>query len=182
MRVLVAGATGLIGRQLLPLLGAASHDTIALAFRGTRRFDDFQASLGMVRSVLTARLQKLTEQGILERHTYSKHPPRDEYNLTDMVLPGDTVHAMTPNLGEGACQALEDAVVLGTVMATGDRLGAYDRQRRPHAQMITRRSWRISAAAQWASLAAVTLRNTALRLPPPSSFARSLAPVLDSAA
>jgi DNA-binding HxlR family transcriptional regulator len=37
------------------------------AFAGTRRFDDFQASLGLARSVLTARLQKLTDHGILER-------------------------------------------------------------------------------------------------------------------
>jgi hypothetical protein len=48
--------------------------------------------------------------------------------------------------------------------------------------MITRRSRRIGAAAQWASPGAVTLRNTTLWLLPPSSFTRSLAPVLDGAA
>jgi DNA-binding HxlR family transcriptional regulator len=52
------------------------------AFRGTRRFDDFQASLGLARSVLTARLAKLTEHGVLERRAYSEHPPRYEYHLT----------------------------------------------------------------------------------------------------
>jgi DNA-binding HxlR family transcriptional regulator len=53
------------------------------AFRGTRRFDDFQQSLGLARSVLTARLGKLTEHGVLERRAYSSHPPRYEYHLTD---------------------------------------------------------------------------------------------------
>jgi DNA-binding HxlR family transcriptional regulator len=53
------------------------------AFRGTSRFDDFHASLGMARSVLSARLRKLTEQGVLERTAYSEHPPRHEYHLTD---------------------------------------------------------------------------------------------------
>jgi DNA-binding HxlR family transcriptional regulator len=53
------------------------------AFRGTRRFDDFQESLGMARSVLTARLRKLTENGVLERREYSQHPPRYEYYLTE---------------------------------------------------------------------------------------------------
>lgn len=53
------------------------------AFRGTSRFDDFQASLGMARSVLSARLRKLTEQGVLKRRAYSEHPPRYEYHLTD---------------------------------------------------------------------------------------------------
>ncbi len=53
------------------------------AFRGTRRFDDFQASLGLARSVLAARLRKLTESGVLERRSYSEHPPRYEYQLTE---------------------------------------------------------------------------------------------------
>src|SRR5215831_10612591 len=53
------------------------------AMRGTRRFDDFAESLGLARSVLTARLRKLTEAGILDRQQYSQHPPRYEYRLTD---------------------------------------------------------------------------------------------------
>jgi DNA-binding HxlR family transcriptional regulator len=53
------------------------------AFRGTRRFDDFHASLGLARSVLTARLRKLTEHGVLERRAYSDHPPRYEYYPTE---------------------------------------------------------------------------------------------------
>jgi DNA-binding HxlR family transcriptional regulator len=64
------------------------------AFRGTHRFDDFQANLGLARSVLTARLAKLTESGVLERRAYSDHPPRQEYHLTagrgsaDRSVPG----------------------------------------------------------------------------------------------
>src|SRR5204863_3135079 len=53
------------------------------AFRGTRRFDDFKDSLGLARSVLTARLRKLTDEGILERRSYSDRPPRYEYLLTE---------------------------------------------------------------------------------------------------
>ena len=64
-------------------------------------------------------------------------------------------------------------------MASGAGLDAYDRQRRPRTQMITRRSRRIGAAAQWASPPPYTLHDTALRLLPPASLARSLAPVLD---
>jgi len=115
-------------------------------------------------------------------HDLYELPPLATYVRGNVVLAGDAAHAMTPNLGQGACQALEDAVVLGTVMASQAGLSAYDRQRRPRTQMITRRSRRIGAAAQWASPAAVTVRNIALRLLPPASFARSLAPVLDWAA
>jgi 2-polyprenyl-6-methoxyphenol hydroxylase-like FAD-dependent oxidoreductase len=120
--------------------------------------------------------------GAVLHHDLYELPPLKTYTAGSVVLAGDAAHAMTPNLGQGACQALEDAVVLGNVIASGDGLGAYDRRRRPRTQMITRRSRRIGAAAQWASPAAVTLRNATLRLLPPSAFTRSLAPVLDWAA
>ncbi len=112
-------------------------------------------------------------------------PPLPAYAAGHVVLVGDAAHAMTPNLGQGACQALEDAVVLGQLLDSrdgadiSDGLGAYDRLRRPRTQMIVQRSHRIGAVAQWASPVAVGLRNTALRLLPGSSFVRSLAPVLD---
>jgi DNA-binding HxlR family transcriptional regulator len=53
------------------------------AFLGVRRFDDFQRSLGLSRGVLTDRLNRLVEAGILERRLYHEHPPRHEYRLTD---------------------------------------------------------------------------------------------------
>jgi 2-polyprenyl-6-methoxyphenol hydroxylase-like FAD-dependent oxidoreductase len=120
--------------------------------------------------------------GAVLHHDVYELPPLKEYARGRVVLAGDAAHAMTPNLGQGACQALEDAVVLGDVMASGAGLEAYDRQRRPRTQMITRRARRIGAAGQWASPAAVRLRDSALRLLPASSFTRSLAPVLDWAA
>jgi 2-polyprenyl-6-methoxyphenol hydroxylase-like FAD-dependent oxidoreductase len=122
------------------------------------------------------------EPGGVLHHDLYELPPLQTYTAGKVVLVGDAAHAMTPNLGQGACQALEDAVVLGHVMASGDGPGAYDRQRRPRTQMIARRSRRLGVAAQWASPEAVRLRNTALRLLPSSLFARSLAPVLDWAA
>ena len=53
------------------------------AFLGVRRFDDFQESLGVSRGVLTNRLKRLVDEGILERRRYQEHPPRYEYRLTD---------------------------------------------------------------------------------------------------
>lgn len=52
------------------------------AFLGLRRFDEFQASLGVARNVLTDRLNRLVAEGILERSAYSERPPRSEYRLT----------------------------------------------------------------------------------------------------
>jgi DNA-binding HxlR family transcriptional regulator len=52
------------------------------AFLGRRRFDEFQESLGIARNVLTERLTRLVEEGILERVRYSERPERHEYHLT----------------------------------------------------------------------------------------------------
>ncbi len=53
------------------------------AFYGIRRFDDFQASLGVARNILTKRLARLVDAGILRKKMYQEHPPRYEYRLTE---------------------------------------------------------------------------------------------------
>jgi DNA-binding HxlR family transcriptional regulator len=52
-------------------------------FLGYRKFDEIQENLGIARNVLTDRLNRLVEQGILERVRYSERPERFEYRLTD---------------------------------------------------------------------------------------------------
>ena len=51
-------------------------------FLGLHRFDQFQESLGIARNVLTERLNRLVDEGILERVRYSERPARFEYRLT----------------------------------------------------------------------------------------------------
>jgi DNA-binding HxlR family transcriptional regulator len=53
------------------------------ALYGVRRYNDFLVHLGIPRAVLAARLQALTEAGILEKRRYQESPPRDEYVITD---------------------------------------------------------------------------------------------------
>ncbi|HWW48271.1 MAG TPA: helix-turn-helix domain-containing protein [Xanthobacteraceae bacterium] len=52
------------------------------AFRGMTRFDQFQKSLDIAPNMLTRRLNRLVESGILERRPYSERPLRHEYLLT----------------------------------------------------------------------------------------------------
>jgi DNA-binding HxlR family transcriptional regulator len=49
---------------------------------GVRRFTGIQRNTGAPREVLTARLRKLEQVGIVTRRPYSEHPPRYEYDLT----------------------------------------------------------------------------------------------------
>lgn len=51
---------------------------------GFVRFKDLADHTGAPRDVLTSRLRRLEELGILERRPYSEHPPRYEYHLTEM--------------------------------------------------------------------------------------------------
>lgn len=53
------------------------------AFYGRRRFGEFVERTGAQKTVVSARLKRLVEVGILEPVTYSDHPPRRQYELTD---------------------------------------------------------------------------------------------------
>jgi DNA-binding HxlR family transcriptional regulator len=53
------------------------------AYRGVDRFDDFQAMSGIAKTVLTRRLAKLVDEGLMRRELYCEAPPRHRYVLTD---------------------------------------------------------------------------------------------------
>ena len=55
-------------------------------FLGIRRFDDFQARLGVTRHILAGRLRKLVEESILTKVKYEDRPARYEYRLTPKGL------------------------------------------------------------------------------------------------
>lgn len=50
---------------------------------GNRRFNEIQLHTGAPRNILTSRLKRMQDAGILRREIYSDHPPRYEYSLTD---------------------------------------------------------------------------------------------------
>lgn len=54
------------------------------AFLAMRRFDDFQAGLGVTRHILADRLNRLVDAGVLKKVPYQDNPPRYEYRLTEM--------------------------------------------------------------------------------------------------
>ena len=75
----VAKALEVIGeRWSLLIVRAVMH--------GDRRFGEMQGSLGIARNVLSARLERLVEEDILERRAYQESPPRYEYFLTEKGL------------------------------------------------------------------------------------------------
>jgi DNA-binding HxlR family transcriptional regulator len=51
-------------------------------YYGVHRFDALQRNTGAPRDILTARLRKLVEEGVLEKVLYQERPPRYEYRAT----------------------------------------------------------------------------------------------------
>lgn len=72
-----------IARSLAVLGDAWSMLILRDANSGLTRFDQFRKSLGIAPTMLTKRLDALTEEKLLKKRRYSEHPPRDEYVLTE---------------------------------------------------------------------------------------------------
>ncbi len=72
----IARTVDLLGDWWTPLV-------LREAFYGVRRFDDFQRTLAIGRNILTQRLRRLVDEGLLERVQYQDRPARYEYVLTD---------------------------------------------------------------------------------------------------
>jgi 2-polyprenyl-6-methoxyphenol hydroxylase-like FAD-dependent oxidoreductase len=91
----------------------------------------------------------------------------------NVCLIGDAAHATTPNLGQGACQAIEDAYILGKLLDNGNTLEntfkEYENVRRKKAHIIVNTSWRIGKMSQIENGFGIWLRNFAMRNSPKSS-------------
>ena len=94
-----------------------------------------------------------------------------------VVLIGDSAHAMTPDLGQGRCLAIEDAVtltaLLGAPATVTDVLIQYDRQRRQRTQSLASRARMVGRVGQLSSRVGAGGRDGLLHLMPGSAFVRA---------
>jgi 2-polyprenyl-6-methoxyphenol hydroxylase-like FAD-dependent oxidoreductase len=105
------------------------------------------------------------------RNDIVDRPPICVWGRGRVTLLGDAAHPMTPNLGQGACQALEDAVVLADRLRRGPNidaaLRAYEGIRWRRTARITKESLRFGRVCQWQNPIACWLRDTTTRFIPP---------------
>ncbi|HEX4207266.1 MAG TPA: FAD-dependent monooxygenase, partial [Ktedonobacteraceae bacterium] len=93
--------------------------------------------------------------------------PLSHWSQGRVVLVGDAAHAMSPNMGQGGCQALEDAPVLAeSLHAQQDiptALCAYEACRKPRAERVAKQSRRIGQISQVNNALLYLIRNTLVK-------------------
>ena len=97
---------------------------------------------------IRAIIEATDEAAIVVTEIYDRRPTRRS-GAGRVTLVGDAAHPSPPNLGQGACQAIEDAAVLGGCLRGADdvprALRVYEARRAPRANAVT-------AQARWMGL------------------------------
>jgi 2-polyprenyl-6-methoxyphenol hydroxylase-like FAD-dependent oxidoreductase len=130
---------------------------------------------------IAAVVEAAGEDAILRNDVYYLEPlPRWSHGR--LVLIGDAAHASTPGVGQGAAQAIEDAVVLSDRLGHCDELptalAEYEAIRRPRAEAVLKMSRRADKAAQLASPLGWRFRNALVRRLPERTWRRRLEPLV----
>ncbi|HEX8035117.1 MAG TPA: FAD-dependent oxidoreductase [Ktedonobacterales bacterium] len=130
---------------------------------------------------IPALLESTQEAAILQQPVYDR-PPTTRWGEGRVTLLGDAAHPTTPNLGQGACLAIEDAVALAACLrgATdiAPALRAYESQRIKRTRAIVDLSWQIGKVGQIENKFACWLRDTAMKHIPKSAQLKQFTAVL----
>lgn len=94
--------------------------------------------------------------------------PIPKWHTNHLCLIGDAAHATTPNLGQGACQSIEDAYVIGKLLENhrsfNEVFENFQKTRRKKVNYVVDTSWKIGQVSQWEK--GTFLRNFMFRLVP----------------
>lgn len=127
---------------------------------------------------IRALIENTEAAAVLRHDIYDLATPLRSFFRGRTILLGDAAHAMTPDLGQGAGQAVEDAATIALLLRrggsgndVGEVVRSYDLARRARTQMIARRSRATGRIAQLANPIGAIVRNGALTITPASAVA-----------
>jgi 2-polyprenyl-6-methoxyphenol hydroxylase-like FAD-dependent oxidoreductase len=125
-----------------------------------------------------APLLEATSEEHIVRTDINDRPPVARWSKGRVTLLGDAAHPMTPNMGQGGCQAIEDAVVLAGCLArepdVSAALATYERRRIERANSFVSRSHQFGRVTQLESSAGRFVRDTLMRLVPTSAATQQI--------
>lgn len=124
-------------------------------------------------------LRVTPREALICNDIYYVGAPLDRFVRGRVAVLGDAAHAVTPDIGQGACLAIEDAVVLAASLADSADLtaglAAYDRVRRPRTQSMARLSGRLARVLETRNPIASSLRDLFASALPTWTFLRASA-------
>lgn len=104
--------------------------------------------------------------------------PHKGWSLDNMILMGDAAHATTPNLGQGACMAIEGAYLLAKALATFNELqGAFQAYETAHFKRtsdVVKQSLQNGKMGQIENKLGIKARNTLIKATPPKLVMKML--------
>lgn len=116
-----------------------------------------------------------TRPGAILRNDLYDRPPLERWSRGRVTLLGDAAHLTTPNLGQGACMAIEDAMVLARMLvqhrAHEQAFAAYEAERQARTARIVRLSRWFGQVGQWSRPLAVRASSWCAPRPGPCSSA-----------
>src|SRR5205085_4766468 len=135
-----------------------------------QRYDGWHHPIGLL-------IDSTPAENILQNDIYDLCPI-NRWGKGRITLLGDAAHPTTPNLGQGACMAIESSVVLARCLTQErnlpDSLRRYEAERMPRTAWITEQSWRFGRIGQWANPLACAARNFALSVTPAKMMMKTL--------
>jgi 2-polyprenyl-6-methoxyphenol hydroxylase-like FAD-dependent oxidoreductase len=126
--------------------------------------------------VITAVVETTDEGQVLRNDLYDRRPART-WSRQRVTLAGDAAHPMLPNAAQGACQALADAVALGSALSSGsieDGLKAYEAQRLRIANAVVSQAHQTARIVQSTNPLVCNVRNMIAAHVPTSLVLRQL--------
>jgi 2-polyprenyl-6-methoxyphenol hydroxylase-like FAD-dependent oxidoreductase len=111
-----------------------------------------------------------TDENAILQNDCSDREPETGWANGRVLLLGDAAHPTTPNMGQGGCMALEDAVILARILRNqpnfSDAFRLFERERFARTKYVVEKSRKFGEVGQWQNSFAVGLRNFLMRFYP----------------
>ncbi|MBV9193805.1 MAG: FAD-dependent monooxygenase [Solirubrobacterales bacterium] len=106
-----------------------------------------------------------TDEAAIMRGDVYDRPPTKRWGEGRVTLLGDAAHPMTNAVGQGANMTIEDSVVLGSCLSSGDPVAGlreYERRRMKRAAATAQLAHALTALSRWHKPAALAVRDVVL--------------------